>query len=146
MYEVPIAIFAICYLTFTESPPSLIMWLLLDLPWEWPLKGGTCIYITPTNRRYLYTMYSPNPSDSNKHSSLTPYSRHHAKKLAVLSLANHVPDLALSRHFNFVQGGAWNGKYKFGNVYPVWLRIWAIEKMAMTSHPATRYLTHGRYI
>lgn len=42
--------------------------------------------------------YSPSPSDSNKQVSPTPTSRHHDRKLAVLSRAKKEPDGALALH------------------------------------------------
>lgn len=43
-------------------------------------------------------LHSPKPSDSNKHVSPTPTSRHQARKLAVLSRAKKEPEGADRRH------------------------------------------------
>lgn len=56
-----------------------------------------------TEAQYKYnqiheSVHSPKPSDSNKHVSPTPTSRHQDRKLAVLSRAKKDPDGAVRRH------------------------------------------------
>lgn len=48
--------------------------------------------------------YIPKPSDSNRHVSSTPKSRHQDKKFAVLSLAKKEPEGALALHGIFFMG------------------------------------------
>ena len=54
--------------------------------------------------KILKEIYIPKPSDSNRHVSSTPKSRHQDKKFAVLSLAKKEPEGALALHGIFFKG------------------------------------------
>ena len=60
--------------------------------------------------KILKEMYIPKPSDSNRHVSSTPKSRHQDKKFAVLSLAKKDPEGALALHGIFFKGRFWKTK------------------------------------
>lgn len=60
--------------------------------------------------KILKEIYIPKPSDSNRHVSSTPKSRHQDKKFAVLSLAKKEPEGALALHGIFFKGRFWKTK------------------------------------
>lgn len=58
----------------------------------------------------FWRKYIPKPSDSNRHVSSTPKSRHQDKKFAVLSRAKKEPEGALALHGIFFKGRFWKTK------------------------------------